>query len=280
MAWQQQWPLILILFAVLIIYLVVTEFRRFLAIIGMCFVFQLTWESINTGTDFPYFSLTYMYNDIDLWVMDVSLTAIVLKSFIFSTGSYIVGSMAGRKFIDNKIDLVKNRGRRTVERMTIGVFSSIIYTLSMLAIEPVLAHGSLIGLGTYETFFSFPVYFGVDPRYFFGCIVTSAVNFVVIAMIESNIEYHPEEVMFNFEGEKQRSAKHHVVGLVVLNLGIFIPSILVVESLPEISVINLVIIIPAIYVTYFSIMTWSARANNSMVHDFCDGHPDSFLCDS
>lgn len=260
------------------------EFRRFLAIVGMGIVFQLMWESINvgirsmTGTiGIPYFTLYYLPSPYDEFVIWVPWSAIFLKGIVYSCGSYVTASMAGRKFIDGKIDLVKDRGHRVVEHMTVGGFASLLYTISMIVLDPILVNGNGWFLGDYEAF-GISTYFGVDPLYFLGCLGSSCASYILLGLIESRIEYHPEDVLYDYSNEKQKPFRHHEAGFFVLSCGVFIPSFFALVNYPVIGAVNFLVIIPIMYVVYIVIMRWASRRDDTLVGQFCKEHPGSFVC--
>lgn len=277
---EERWLLVAVICAVLAGYLFSMNFKRFLAIVMMSIVFQLMWETMSLGIRFPYFSLYYVYHpEIDYYILTVPLSAILFKSIVYSTGSYMMASAAGRKYVNGKIDMVTDRGKRIVEHIIVGLFGAAILSLSYFIIEPLLASGSYWFLGSYE-YFTRPGYFGVDYMYFVGVAVASSANFSVMSILEARIEgpRGREKPLFDFEGEEQSMRGRHKYAFIAFSMSLLLPAFISLLMNVSLGLSSFLVFIPAVYAMFGLTSWWSSRMDRGLVSKFCKKNPGSFVC--
>ncbi len=276
---QERWWMIAIIMAAMIAYLATMDFRKFLAVVAMNIVFQLVWELTTTGTRYPFASLHYDYNPgLEIYMFTVPWSAILLKSIVYASSSYVITSAASLKVVEGHVDLVTDRGHKVIEHVTVGAMASITHAITMIAVEPLLANGSSWFLGPYEHF-TFPLYFGVDPWYFAGVLASSLSSFMAIAVLDSRIGFPgAEPVLFNYEREKQGIKRSHATGFVIHATMLVIPSFFALFINSILALVNFLIVIPAVYV-FLLFVSWNAtRTDKKLVTNFCKKQPGSFLC--
>lgn len=279
---QERWMFIVPVIAIIVIYLLTMEIRRFITIIGLSLLFQFMWESIHmTRCGFPFFSLEYIVpRDIDFYIMTLPAGIVFIKGIIPLAGCYIFSSMATRKMIHSKMDMVSNRGRKVTPHMASGILGAGVYTIVIMIMEPLLANGSAWLLGQYERFGK-PIYYGVDPMYFLGAFITAMVTYLVIGMLEARIEYDDEDddVFYDFEGVRQKSDRYQIVGFIIVTLTVVAFSFIALFIDITMGMIDIVVGIPCIFTLFLILSKFSDARERINVGKFCDDNPGSFLCD-
>lgn len=277
---ELRWFIIAFLIVILVGYALLMDVRRFLTVVGLSFVFQLMWEMISVGTDFPFFSLEYTVpKEAGLYLTIVPVTAIILKSLFYSVGAYVTVSMVTRKVIDAKIDATRDGGKKVWQHLFSGGLASVILTVSLMAVEPTLVSGNEWILGEFETFASGPKYFGVEWLYFVGVLLSSSITFATIALIESLIGFNKREAtMFNYEKDAQSSFKYQQFGFFAFFSSIIIPSFFTFFYNPSIATVNFILLIPLLIILLITFSKWSDSIDDMRLSRFCDDNPDSFVC--
>lgn len=272
-----RWFIIIAIVALMIGYIILMDFRRFLAIVCMNIVFVFMWEGIGLGRSFPFSPVYVMEDGTEFMIGTIPASILFIKGVIYATGSYLVASMACREITHSKIDLVKNRGNRVNEHIVAGLLASFVYAMAVVIIDPILANGELLPLGAYENFIN-GVYFGVNPLYLLCSVGTSAISFLVIAIIDSAIHTDPEHVLFEYDRTIQAPRSYHQFAFCAFWASMIIPALLSAFISPVLATINIVIVLPITTIMIAMIWRASSMKDRSMVHEFCDGHPDSFIC--
>jgi uncharacterized membrane protein len=241
-------------------------------------VFQLMWEMLNTGLRFPFGSLLYIApGSVDLYIGIVPASALILKSLVFLTPSYLVASGTGRSFMKSHVDLVIDRGRNTKSSIFISVFGTMLSTLFTVIAEPVLANGSRWFLGSYERF-NYGIYFGVNPAYFAGWAVSTFITFCVVSIAEANLGEKKEVIVYNYKKNVQSPRRHHEAGFLVFAMGLITCSFMALLVIPVAAIINFIVIIPMIGGLSTWFLYWSREMDNKMIKEYCKKQPDSFIC--
>ena len=274
---ETRWFVIAAVVAVMAGYLVLMDFRRFLAVVCMNIVFYFMWEGIALGRSFPFFPMYVMPSSSEFLIGTIPASILFLKGAVYATGSYLVSSMACREFTHGRIDLVKNRGNRVNEHIAAGMLASIVYTTATMVVEPVLANGEFFGIGRYEKFVN-GAYFGVDPLFFLGSLITSAISFTTIAVLDSNIRAGPDHVLFDYDTAVRSPRSYHQFAFGAFWASMIIPALLSSVISPMLVMLDIVAVIPATAIAVAAIWWASSRKDGSMVRDFCSDHPDSFIC--
>lgn len=277
---QDRWMFMIPVIVVLVIYAVTMDFRRFIAIVGGLTLFQLMWESIHaSGVGFPFFSLQYTVpSNIDFYILSFPASAVLFKSIIPLSGSYILASMATKTMVDSKMDMVKDRGKKVLPHMASRVLASGMHVVMLIAIEPILANGETWLLGPYETFGN-AVYFGVDPAYFLGSFLTAAISCLTVGVLEARIGYDEDEVFFDFENKRQASTRYQLAGFMIVIITLLISSCIALFIDVVMGMIDLVVVIPLLFILHVMLVKFSDARERANIGDFCKDNPGSFICD-
>lgn len=278
---EDRWLMIVIIVALLIIYAVSNDFRRFLAIVGLLLALQLMWESINVIDGwFPFGSIVYTSpSNLEFHVMTVPISAVFIKTLVPMVSSYIFTSMATVKLVKSKIDMVKDRGKNLLGHVGSRFLGAGVHVIMLVIIEPVLVAGDQWALGNYETFTDNAIYFGVDPLYFLGSFITTAISFTIVSMLEARIGYDEEEVFFDYEHKVQSPVTYQYVGFIVLTFSAIAFSFIAMFLNVTMGMIDIVFAIPSIFFMFIILSHYSDVRESINVHNFCNDNPDSFLCD-
>lgn len=276
---QERWFLVVGLAIVLFLYLFSMDFRRFLAIVPLVMILHLMWESISIASFFPYSSLHYISpENLDYYMMLIPFSPIVLKSLVYMSGSYIVASMVGKKYTVNKVDMVLPPRKKIGEAMLISSFASILSTLSVTILEPVLVNSLSYGFGPYEEFTVSGFYFGVNPMYFAGWLASSFCTFSLTALGESNIEFKTEKILFEYEDRVQKPSKYQEIGFLVFILGLIIPAFMSIYIDVVLFFVNFFIIFPIIIILMLWFSKWASEMDDKSTKEYCIDHLDSSIC--
>lgn len=229
---------------------------------------------------FPYAGLYYQSpENVDFHISVIPFSEIAIKSIVYYSSSYIIATMFGKKYLAPKVDIAMEPRKKMGESAYVAFFGSIISTVMIMIVEPILANSTSWGFGPYEGFNTNPVYFGVNPIYFAGWFIASFATFALMSLAESNIETNKAKVMYDYEERMQRPERYQDIGFVVFMGGILVPTILSLYVSLYLFLIDAFFIIPGLFLLLLWFSKWSLAVDRTKLDTYCEFHPGSLLCD-